>query len=255
VSMAEAGKMYKARVMMKKKYKHEKDQNQAAATATAVTAAAPPRVAAADPDAAALRIRGWLKHLWKKATTEDDWSEKGNPHPWWDKYSGPPMSSFQRFDLHEASYPLGLLAEKTPAWREVYANILDKLTERYITFWGAVDWLTQFGDDPNRGAYPKAWKGTVIPQEFFGVYNTPGWTANGIGAKGVEADPIRAEGMLFFKGFLLLLMSMTTRVGGADRWKEKWQMAGVGGTKHDWTLANLARHLSEQWSERECGLH
>ena len=48
------------------------------------------------------------------------------------------MSSFQRFDLHEASYPLGLLAEKTPAWREVYANILDKLTERYITFWGAV---------------------------------------------------------------------------------------------------------------------
>lgn len=83
--MAEAGKMYKARVMMKKKYKQEKDQNQAAAAATAVTAAAPPRVAAADPDAAALRIRGWLKHLWKKATTEDDWSEKGNPHPWWDK--------------------------------------------------------------------------------------------------------------------------------------------------------------------------
>ena len=54
------------------------------------------------------------------------------------------------------------------------------------------------------------------------------------GEKGVEADPIRAEGMLFFKGFLLLLMSMTTRVGGVERWKDKWHVAGVGDTKHEW---------------------
>jgi hypothetical protein len=51
----------------------------------------------------------------------------------------------------------------------------------------------------------------MIPKEFFGEYNTPGWTGNGLGPRGVEADPIQAEGMLFFKGFLLLLMSIATR--------------------------------------------
>jgi len=46
------------------------------------------------------RIRGWLRHLWRKATTEDDWSMQGDgPAEWWDKSSGPPMTSFQRFDL------------------------------------------------------------------------------------------------------------------------------------------------------------
>ena len=70
---------------------------------------------------------------------------------------------------------------------------------------------TTEGDDPNRASYPPAWRGTMIPKEFFGEYNTPGWTGNGLGPRGVEADPIQAEGMLFFKGFLLLLMSIATR--------------------------------------------
>ena len=30
------------------------------------------------------RARGWLQFLWRKATTPDDWSESGTPHPWWD---------------------------------------------------------------------------------------------------------------------------------------------------------------------------
>ena len=25
------------------------------------------------------RTRGWLRHLWRKATTEDDWSSRGEP--------------------------------------------------------------------------------------------------------------------------------------------------------------------------------
>ena len=82
------------------------------------------------------RVRGWLQHMWRKATTDDDWSEGGaGPHEWWDKTTGPPMTSFPRFDLHEASYPLLVLSEKTPAWREVYATILDRLTARYTTHW------------------------------------------------------------------------------------------------------------------------
>ena len=26
------------------------------------------------------RARGWLRHLWRKATTPDDWTEDGEPH-------------------------------------------------------------------------------------------------------------------------------------------------------------------------------
>ena len=35
------------------------------------------------------RTRGWLRFLWEKATTDDDWSSAGVPHQWWDRYSAP----------------------------------------------------------------------------------------------------------------------------------------------------------------------
>ena len=217
--------------------------------------------------------------MWTKATTDDDWSEAGpGPHPWWDGKSGPPMTSFARFDLHEASYPLLLLAERTPAWREVYSTILNRLTARYITFWGAVDWLSQIGEDPNRKDYPGRWKGTLVPSELFGRYDAPGWTGNGVGPKGVEPDPIAADAMLFYKGFLTMLMAITERVagpeaqapgeeaspaapaslisqGGWDLEASPWKMAGVGGSEQTWTLSSMAAQLHMQWKARDCGLH
>jgi hypothetical protein len=33
------------------------------------------------------QARGWLRHMWEKATTPDDWSSTGEPHPWWDRDS------------------------------------------------------------------------------------------------------------------------------------------------------------------------
>jgi len=197
---------------------------------------------------------------------------------------------------HEASYPLSVLSQRTPAWREVYSEILDGLSARYTTFWAAVDWLTQFGDDKDRDNYPKFWRGTVLPAHLFDRgYNTPGWTGNGLGPKGVENDPIEAEAMLFFKGFMLMLMSLTSRISGNDKvgvsgrpaaawpclccccggcalsppaayistprplaraqWLRTWTMAGVGDTKQEWTLDKVADHLHEQWSARDCGLH
>jgi hypothetical protein len=66
------------------------------------------------------RSRGWLGHLWRKAMTEDGWSKDGEPLPWWDQRSVEPMLSFPRFDLSESSYALLFMANRTPAWREVY---------------------------------------------------------------------------------------------------------------------------------------
>ena len=63
---------------------------------------------------------GWL--TFRKVSINDDWSEDGEPLDWWDKTSNPPVLNFARFDS-ESSYALGLMADVTPAWQEVYAFI------------------------------------------------------------------------------------------------------------------------------------
>ena len=138
-------------------------------------------------------VRGWLRHLWRKAITPDDWSRAGKPHPWWDDRSLAPMLSFARFDLSESSYGLLLLARKTPAWREVYTKILDELIRRHTTYWAAIDWLTKLGPDPDRSRYPKAYR-ALVPKDLWGNYDVPGWTANGIEPWGEQTSSYRLDG-------------------------------------------------------------
>jgi anaerobic selenocysteine-containing dehydrogenase len=49
------------------------------------------------------RTRGWLRFLWDKTTTPDDWSSSGVPHQWWDVYTTPGVQSYGRFDLQTSS--------------------------------------------------------------------------------------------------------------------------------------------------------
>ena len=154
------------------------------------------------------RARGWLRFLWTKATTADDWTEDGEPYPWWDRYSSPPTLNFPRFDLSESSYGLAVMADQTPAWREIYTRILDDLVARHTTYWAAIDWLTQIGHDPRRDSYPQEWIDMYIPEHLVGIYDIPGWTANGVAPWGLQPDPVGADGMLFFKGFFSLLLSL-----------------------------------------------
>ena len=92
--------------------------------------------------------RGWLRFLHRKATTPDDWSSAGRPASWWDDRSTPPVLNFPRFDLSESSYAIPMMADVTPAWREVYVEIMDGLLARHTTHWAAIDWLTQIAPDP-----------------------------------------------------------------------------------------------------------
>ena len=201
------------------------------------------------------RAQGWLNFLYLKATTQDDWSENGNPNEWWDQTSTAPMCSFPRFDLQESTYAIGLMADLTPAWREVYSEILDEIAERSITYWAAVDWLTQFGHDPDRKNYPEAWKGALIPEEFWGDYDAPGWTANGVAPWGFHKDPIGADGNLFFKGWLNLTQSLHTYVSGYDKWSSSFEVAGAYNSRFEWTQHQLADHLHQQWSKTPMGPH
>ena len=80
------------------------------------------------------RSRGWLRYLYRKATTEDNWDKEGQPHPHWDAITNEPTGSWHRMDLERASFAIPLMADTTPAWRELYGKILDELLYRHTGY-------------------------------------------------------------------------------------------------------------------------
>lgn len=77
---------------------------------------------------------GWPCYLHRKATTRDGWEREGHPHDHCDNLSDPPMLCSHRFDLVDSTYAAALMADRTPACRKVYEQILDELPrERNIT--------------------------------------------------------------------------------------------------------------------------
>ena len=225
------------------------------------------------------RTKGWMRFIWQKATTADDWgysedierpwginlprgeidwTEDGKgPHPWWDQYTGAPMLSYPRFDLADSSYGIMLMADQTPAWREVYTRIMDELATRHTSYWAAIDWNTFMGPSPDRENYGplnapgyQAW-----PEHVRGNYDSPGWTANGVEPWGLQADPIGADGNLFFRGWLNLILSIYKYVSGDDKWEQSWQIAGYENEHFEWTQPKIVEHLHRQYIEHPEGPH
>jgi hypothetical protein len=200
------------------------------------------------------RARGWLRYLHRKAFTPDNWNKGGQPLEWWDDRSTPPMLNFCRFDLLDSTYAVALMADKTPAWREVYAGILDQLVMRHTTYHSAIDWLTQIGHDPKRASYPEEYRG-LIPAEHWGNYDAPGWTANGIEPWGLQMDPVGADGNLFYKGFFLLILGLHRYVSGDDKWNKPFDMVRDGENTFTWSYSGIAEHLANQWRAHPEGCH
>jgi len=200
------------------------------------------------------RGAGWLRFLWEKATTRDDWSSAGIPHPWWDRYTAPVVLSYGRFDLSYSAYGLLLMADQTPAWREVYARIADELASRYPTYWGAVDWFTQIGDDPKRANYPPPIM-AQIPEALRGKYNRFGWTANGVEPWGLQSDPIAADGYLFFRAWFLLLLATHKYISGDDKWARPFKVTGYRDETFEWDMHRIAERLESQYRAHPEGPH
>lgn len=198
------------------------------------------------------RAQGWLRFLWDKTTTEDDWGAHGVPHPWWDRYSSPVVTSYGRFDLHNSSYALLLMADQTPAWREAYTEIADGLARRYPTYWGAIDWLTQIGDDPKRANYPPRVM-AAIPDRLQGNYNRIGWTANGIEPWGLAEDPIAADGNLFFRAWFNVVLSIYRYVSGDNKYEQPFKVTGYGDQEFEWDQHRICERLAEQYREHPEG--
>ena len=200
------------------------------------------------------RSQGWLRYLYRKATTPDSWDRDGRPHEHWDALSEAPMLSWHRFDLIDSCYAVALMADQTPAWREAYGVILDELVTRYTGWWSASDWLTQFGHDPARGHYPDYYR-LLMPEDLWGTYDAPGWTANGVEPWGMQMDPIGADGNLFFKGWFLVVLGLYRRTTGDAKWSEPFDMVRDGELTFSWSHAAIVEHLVRQWSSRPEGCH
>jgi len=200
------------------------------------------------------RSIGWLRYLWRKATTPDDWNRTGRPHAHWDDRSDPPMLCWHRFDLIDSTYAVALMADRTPAWRDVYGRVLDELIFRHTGWWAARDWLTQIGHDPDRANYPDLYR-LLIPEHLWGNYDVPGWTANGIEPWGLQMDPIGATGNLFFKGFFLVMLGLHLRTTGDDRWNDPFEIVRDGENTFTWFHSAIADHLHTQWRVAPDGCH
>jgi len=205
-----------------------------------------------------------FKHLWKKTTgthgpgTLDDWSMLGNPHPWWDRYTGAPMTNYPRFDLQETSYAVALFSRRTPAWKEIYVKMMDDLCERFSTFWGAVDFNTQFGDDPDNTQYPSPLSQLIPPGMMNQGYNIPGWTGNGMklehvntGSTIVEPDAISTRSMLFFKGWFVLALGIRAQIAGTENIDTPFAFANVGDQQTTWTHMSAVETLRDQFLDNE----
>ena len=198
------------------------------------------------------RALGWMRFLWEKSTTLDDWSSNGVPHPWWDRYTAPVVLSYGRFDLSFSAYGIMMMADQTPAWREVYTRMTDEMAKRYPTYWGAIDWLTQIGDDPKRAKYPPHVMAT-LPPNLRGNYNRFGWTAHGTEPWGLQKDPVGADGYLFFRGWFHLLLATYKYVSGDDKWAKPFKVVGYGDEEFEWDHHRLATRLDEQYRKRPEG--
>ena len=194
------------------------------------------------------RSRGWLRYLYRKATTPDNWDKDGEAHPHWDAYTREPTASWARMDLRESSHAVVLMADATPAWREVYSTILDELCFRHTGYHAARDWLDQIGADPRRDHYPEGWYEMLIPKHLRGQYDVPGWTANGVEPWGLQMDPIGADGNLFFKGWFLMLLGFHLYVSGDEKWNQPFDMVRDGENTFTWTHSGIAEYLANQWS-------
>ncbi len=164
------------------------------------------------------------------------------------------MLCWHRFDLIDSTYAVALMADRTPAWREVYGRILDELIFRHTGWWAARDWLTQIGHDPDRANYPDLYR-LLIPAHLWGDYDVPGWTANGVEPWGLQLDPIGADGNLFFKGFFLVMLGLHLRTTGDARWNDPFDIVRDGENTFTWFHSAIAEHLHGQWEREPDGCH
>ncbi len=114
--------------------------------------------------------------------------------------------------------------------------------------------MTKFGHDPNRADYDDFSK-LLNPQHLIGEYDVPGWTASGVEPWGLQFDPVAADGMLFCKGWFLVVLGLHQRATEDRSWNGPFDMIRDGEHAFTWTYSGIADHLARQWQDRPEGCH
>ena len=68
-------------------------------------------------------------------------------------------------------------------------------------------------------------------------------------------DPVAADGMLFYKGFFLVLLGIRSMLDPNDRWNRPFEMIRDGEHTFTWTHTEIAQQLTEQWLAAPIGCH
>lgn len=201
------------------------------------------------------RACGWLRFMHRKINIRDDWSKDGRPSDAWDDRTAPPTLNWHRFDLTFGAMAIAMMAEVTPAWREVYEEILGTLAQRMTTYWAWHDWIEQRGEDPARGSYPPIYYQALIPPGYAGKYNAPGYAGNGLPPFPYEPDPIATSGNLYYKGFLNFVLGLYEYVSGSDRFDADFELVYDDRIRFVYNHAAINETIARQWAERAEGIH
>ncbi|WP_399896443.1 hypothetical protein ACGH7X_41395 [Streptomyces sp. BBFR51] len=190
---------------------------------------------------------GWLAHLNRKVDFGGTWTIEDTPHESWDDRSFTPFGNFARYDLTWSQWSLALMAETTPAWREIYTKILGFSSDRYLEYWSLYEWLEHRGDDPMRDSYPPEWLAAFPPGQERN-YNTAGWAGNGSGGYEYDPDPVRGAGQnLMYKGYLNLTLSLYSYVSGDDRYDRPFDVVYDSENSFRYDHRELNELIARQW--------
>lgn len=157
--------------------------------------------------------RGWLRFLERKlGMAGDDWSKSGMPAPVWDNMSGMPTTNWYRFDAIGVATTMMLATRAGTLERPNAVALIDGVVDRLRQYHGFNEWVEQSDPDTRRGEYPDGWRGTLIPVSQWGAYDSPGWAGNGSQENGFEANPIEAQGAIYYKGFFNYVLGLRTLI-------------------------------------------
>lgn len=201
---------------------------------------------------------GWLAYLKRRVDYGGTWGIADAPHLSWDNHSFIPVLNYYRYDLTWQCYALALIAQRTPAWREVTSEILDFAAQRFLEYHSFFDWVENRGADPDRDQYPPEWVEMMIPPGYAGKYDVPGWSANGMEPFAYDPDPVRGNGscMMMYKAYLNLVLGMYASVSGDDKYDHPFKIVYNDDLVFQYDAVSLNELIAEQmwktWSGVSC---
>lgn len=198
---------------------------------------------------------GWLAYCDRRVEIGGTWHRGDAPHVSWDNITFSPMSNYYRYELTWLCFSVGVMADQTPAWRELYAKHLDFYVSRLLEYWSFFDWIEARGPDPAREKYPEEWYELLIPKGYRGKYDVPGWAGNGLNPYEYDPDPVRGNGTcnLMYKGYLELVLGMYRYVSDDGKYERPFQVVYDDQLIFEYDHKSLTELIAQQWLDTPTG--